>query len=267
MILASLATLASLALTPAPSDEAQSEQSVQRLAALASHSLAPAQPLYRAEFLQAAPGRLLELIDFIKAELPAYDAAGEARPVLMRHSQGDRWDLLLLVPIGDDVSAYFSAARTGRREGAGLAGATRSQRWRELVSWHEELYVRGPALADVRREFDAAGLAHIEIFQAFPGHYDELKRERDMEAAFNEHAGRTRLLLFERELSLGGAPWDMFTIDLYRDLKHYADASTIPPDAGDAAARKAGFESSAMIGPTLRRHISTHHDTIAGVVK
>jgi hypothetical protein len=237
------------------------------LAAVASLSLPPAPSLYRAEFLQASPGRLLELIDFIKGQIPAYELAGEARPFLMRHSQGDRWDLMLLVPMGENQAMYFGQDRAAKRERAGLAGATRDARWRELVVWHEELYVRGPGVEEVRREFDAAGLAHIEIFQALAGHYDELKKERDMEAAFNANVGRARLLSFERDASLGGAPWDMFTIDLYRDLKHYAESSAFSPDAGDVAARKAGFEGSAMIGPTLRRHISTHHDTIAGVVK
>ncbi|MFN8583413.1 MAG: hypothetical protein U0163_20860, partial [Gemmatimonadaceae bacterium] len=238
------------------------------LAALATAlSLAAGPTLYRAEFIQAAPGRLLELIDALKTEMPAYAKAGESRPFLMRHSQGDRWDLMLLVPMGDDAAAYFSTARRGRRDGAGLAGTAREQRMRDLVAWHEELYVRGPALDEVQHEFDAAGLAHIEIFRALAGHYDALKKERAMEGAFNENVGRAHLLYFERETSLGGAPWDMFTIDLYRDLKHYAESSAFTPEAGDAAARKAGFENSAMIGPTLRQHISTHHDTIAGVVK
>ncbi len=234
---------------------------------LASLSLAAPQPTYRAEFMQASPGKLLELIDALKAEMPAYEKAGEARPFLMRHSQGDRWDLMLLVPMGEDVSVYFSSQRRSRREAAGVAGDTRDARMRDLVAWHEEVYVRGPALADLSKEFEAAGLAHIEIFQAFPGHYDELKKERGMEAAFNAHVGRAHLLYFERDQSLGGAPWDMFTIDLYRDLRHYAESSAFAPDVGDAAARKAGFENSAAIGPTLRKHISTHHDTIAGVVK
>lgn len=237
------------------------------LALIAATALAPTPTLYRAEFVQAAPGRLLDLIDYLKGQMPAYDQAGEARPFLMRHSQGDRWDLMLLVPIGDNASMFFSADRASRRERAGLSGAARDLRWRELVAWHEELYVRGPALDEVKREFDASGFAHIEIFQALAGHYDELKKERDMEAAFNANIGRARLLYFEREGALGGAAWDMFTIDLYRDLKHYAESSAFTPEAGDAAARKAGFESSAMIGPTLRRHISTHHDTLAGVVK
>jgi hypothetical protein len=237
------------------------------IATLAALSLPPTAPLYRAEFLQASPGRLLDLIDYIKGQMPAYDQVGEPRPFLMRHSQGDRWDLMLLVPMGDNAASYFGADRTTKRERAGLSGAARDARWRDLVVWHEELYVRGPGLEDVKREFDASGLAHIEIFQALAGHYDELKKERDMEAAFNANIGRARLLYFEREASLGGAPWDMFTIDLYHDLRHYAESSAFTPEAGDAAARTAGFDGSAMIGPTLRRHISTHHDTIAGVVK
>ncbi|MBV6523071.1 MAG: hypothetical protein MNPFHGCM_03238 [Gemmatimonadaceae bacterium] len=237
------------------------------LSILAATSLAPTPTLYRAEFVQAAPGRLLDLIDFVKGQMPAYDRAREPRPFLMRHSQGDRWDLMLLVPMGDNAPTYFSADRTALRERAGLSGAASDARWRDLVTWHEVLYVRGPALDDVKREFDTSGFAHIEIFRALAGHFDALKQEREMEATFNATVGRAKLLYFEREPTLGGAAWDMFTIDLYRDLTHYAQASAFTAEAGDAAARKAGFESSAMIGPTMRRHISTHHDTLAGVLK
>jgi hypothetical protein len=223
--------------------------------------------LYRTEMIQAAPGRLLELIDAVTGELPAYTAAGEERPFIIRHSQGDRWDLMVLVPMGADASTYFAAPRAAKREAAGLSGAAHDARWRGLVAWREELYVHGPAVVDLRREFDAAGLAHIEIFQALAGHHDELRTERLMEAAFNEYVGRTRLLLFERDPALGGAAWDMFTIDLYRDLRHYAEVSSFSAEAGDAAARRAGFTGTAAIGPTLRQHISLHHDTIGTVVK
>lgn len=223
--------------------------------------------LYRAEFVRASPGRLLELIDYVKAQLPAFESAGEARPFVLRHSQGDQWDLLLLIPLGDRVSDAFSAEQMTRRESAGLAGSARDRKWRELVAWHEELYVSGPSLPDVRKEFESAGLAHVEIFQALGGAYDALRREREMEAAFNRNIGRANLLLFERETAIGGAPWDMFTIDLYRDLKHYADATTAPPERQDEAARSAGFASSAVIGPTMRTYIGTHHDTIASVVR
>ena len=235
------------------------------LATTAGRAQEPA--LYRAEFVQAAPGRLMELVEFYRSSLPRFDAAGEARPLVMRHSQGDRWDLLVLVPLGGDASAYLSAAREASRSRAGLGGPEREARWRDLVAWHEELYVQGPSLDAVTEAFAGVGLAHIEIFQALAGHYGDLKTEREMEAAFNRYVGRARLLLFERDPSLGGAPWDMFTIDTYRDLQHYAESSAISPEAGDAAARRAGFENSASIGPTMRRHINLHHDTITGIIR
>ena len=222
---------------------------------------------YRAEFLQAAPGRLLELIDFVKAEQAAAQAAGEARPFLMRHSQGDRWDLLVLRPLGATAAEWLGPAGAARREKARLTGVEHEVRFRALVTWHEELYVTGPALDEVARQFENAGLAHVEAFLAAPGSYDKLLEQRRMEAAFSATLNRPALMIFERDPALGGASWDLFTIDLYRDLKHYADASTIPQEPGDAAAKKAGFANLADIGPTLRRFIASHHDTLAGVLR
>jgi hypothetical protein len=242
-------------------------------AALAGSALAgrtaPAQSvLYRAEFVQAAPGRLVELIDFYQRQQPAYAAAGEQRPLMVRHSQGDQWDLLLLVPLGD--AGYFSPDRAARRDRAwDASGRSRPELERkrqELVAWREELYVRGPAVEEASRAFAAAGLAHLEIFQALPGGYGDLRHERDMEDAFNRAAGRSPLLIFTRDPELGGAGWDLFTIDLYRDLMDYAQRSTVPPATADSAARQAGFGAAADIGPTLRRYIMKHHDTLGTVI-
>ena len=224
--------------------------------------------LYRAEFVQAAPGRLMELIDFYQRQQPAYDAAGEPRPLVIRHSQGDRWDLLVLVPLGDVT--YLSPDRAARRERAWDASrvprAEQKRKRRDLVAWREELYVRGPAVEEVGPAFAAAGLAHLEIFQALPGSYDALRHERDMEDAFNRAAGRSPLLVFTRDPELGGASWDLFTIDLYRDLMDYAQRSTVLPAKADSAARVAGFGAAADIGPTLRRYIAKHHDTLGTVI-
>lgn len=65
---------------------------------------------YQAVFMRAAPGHLLRLIDAVKARMPVFEAAGEPRPVLMRHAQGDQWDILLLVPIGG-VAELLGAER------------------------------------------------------------------------------------------------------------------------------------------------------------
>src|SRR5260370_17812753 len=62
--------------------------------------------LYRILLLRAAPGRLLEVIDLYKRQLPVYDRGGESRPFLLRHSQGDQWDLRLLFPM-ESFAAYY----------------------------------------------------------------------------------------------------------------------------------------------------------------
>ena len=64
-----------------------------------------------------------------------------------------------------------------------------------------------------------------------------------------------------------GAAWDVFTIGVYRDLKHYAESADILVQQQEEAAKKAGFDSASAIGPYLRTLIRTHHDTLAVAVK
>src|SRR5438128_7366484 len=71
--------------------------------------------LYKAKLVQAAPGKLLDVIDFYKASLPAYKDASDEPPLWMRHSQGDHWDLLLLFPI-KSYADYYSPERVAKRK-------------------------------------------------------------------------------------------------------------------------------------------------------
>lgn len=206
---------------------------------------------YRAVFLRAAPGRLLELIDLLKARQEAAPAAGESRPVLFRHSQGDQWDVMTLQPVGTPAK-YFARDR-------GAADPA----WDRLVAWQEELFVAGPPVEEFRRSIAGMGYFHLEIFQAIAGKRDSLLAERKMENAFLGRIGLPTNLIFTR---VAGASWDNFTIGFYRNLQHYAEPSTAGPDAEEAAARAAGFESRAAIGPYLRRFINGHHDTLGSVI-
>src|ERR1051325_7327346 len=72
--------------------------------------------LYKAKLVQAAPGSLVELIDLNKALLTAYRNAGDEQPLIMRHSQGDRWDLLLLIPMKSYADYYRSEERRVGKE-------------------------------------------------------------------------------------------------------------------------------------------------------
>ena len=64
-----------------------------------------------------------------------------------------------------------------------------------------------------------------------------------------------------------GAPWDIFTIGAYRDLKHYAASADVPEAKQEEAAKAAGFDGVKAIGPYLRTFIALHHDTLATAIK
>lgn len=237
------------------------------LALLSAGSVGPADTVYQARFVRAAPGRLLELLDAIGTRRPVYEAAGEHPPIVLRHAQGDQWDLMLLEPI-PGLAERFGAERAARwRRAAAAVGfdedrfARQTDQW---ISWREELFVTGPPVAALDSALARAGYFHLEIFQALAGRRDSLLRERAMENDFLTRIGRAPNFVFRR---LAGAAWDLFTLGLYRDLQHYAEPGRLPADAEEAAARAAGFRSRADIGPYLRRFIAGHHDTLGSVVR
>jgi hypothetical protein len=223
--------------------------------------------LYRLQMLQAAPGRLLELIDVVKRDSALAAAAGEATPVIMRHSQGDHWDLAVLWPMGD-WDTYFSQARAARREAAAHAAGRPAvdveRQLDPLISWHEDLYLRGPSVETLRAHVKDAGLLHYEMMQALPGKRDALIEERRMENAFNRNRGRGETLIFVRE---AGAAWDVVTLGAYRNWTQYAESDLITREASDEAARSAGFTGADGVGPYMRTLISTHRDTLGPQVK
>jgi hypothetical protein len=216
--------------------------------------------LYNAKFVQAAPGRLLELIDLYKKRAPDYAASGDEAPLIIRHSQGDKWDLMLLLPVGN-YSEYYRADRVTKRKQVEQQYAAKLE---ELIAWQEDLFVQGPPLSELKAAIPQAGFFHLEIFISLPGKRAELYREREMENAYLRKLKRPGNFIFVRD---HGASWDLFTLGLYRDLKHYAESADIAEKDQEEAARAAGFESARHIGPYLRSLILQHHDTLAVPVK
>ena len=237
------------------------------LVLLAPPAEAPPPPVYQAVMLRAAPGRLLELVDLLKALTPVYRSAGEAIPVLMRHAQGDQWDLLFLVPIGT-IAERFGAERQIRWRAAlkrtGFDEENFQKKLDEWVSWREELYVSGPPVAAFEAAAAANGYFHLEVFQALAGMRDSLMRERAMETHFLARTSKPVNFIFQK---VTGAAWDAFTIGFYRDLQHYAEPAKVSAEEEDTAARAAGFQSRNHIGPYLRRFLQGHHDTLGSVVR
>jgi hypothetical protein len=203
--------------------------------------------LYRTTLLRAAPGRLLDLIGALKARGVG---AANSKGLLLRHAQGDHWDLMIL----QQVAGYTQALKD--EHPAPLAAP-------ELVAWQEEEFVRGPDL-ETLPAFREAALYHAEMFHALADKRAELLKEREMENAYAGALGRPQTAIFVREL---GASWDSFTLGAYKGWKHYAERDDIPKDKSALAAKAAGFADVDQIGPYLRSLILDHHDSLLTPVR
>src|SRR6266849_4939102 len=73
--------------------------------------------LYKVTLVQAAPGKLLELIDLHKQRAAELKEAGDEAPLWMRHSQGDHWDLMVLYPMGS-YADFYQPERVSKRKQA-----------------------------------------------------------------------------------------------------------------------------------------------------
>jgi hypothetical protein len=220
--------------------------------------------LYRTLLLRAGPGSLLELIDMFKDRSAVYEASGEGAPFIMRHSQGDHWDLLLIFPMGS-FEDYYSPGRSARRTGAaaqsGMSAAAFQHEVGKLIAWQEELFVLGPNWDVVSAKLNRGAYYHVEMFLALPGKRDELFKQREMENEYLAYIDRPQNLIFTRA---GGASWDSYTLGVYSDLKHYAESADIPDELQQEAALAAGFEGADKIGSYMRTLILKHNDTLGG---
>jgi len=231
-------------------------------AALEAGDSAPT-TLYRISFVRAAPGKLLDLIELFKNRMSVYDAMGDEPPLWWRHTQGDQWDLMMIFPM-ESYAAYYAEARIARRAQADEHGDDFMRRFNECTAWKEDLFVMGPSLAVVKEKFQAAAYYHIEIFVSLPGKQKELYQERVMENKYQVGIGRPATLIFTRDQ---GASWDLFTLGCYRDLHHWAESYKLGGEKREAAARAAGFENSAAIGPYMRSLIYMHRDTMGVAIR
>lgn len=203
--------------------------------------------LYRFALLRAAPGRLLELVGALKS---AGTAAPTSKALVLRHSQGDHWDVMVLLPIG----SYAAHVKDGRPAPLVPEG---------LLAWQEDGFVRGPDV-DQLPGFREGGLFHGEMFHALGERRAELVKERVMENAYLRGVGRPANAIFVREL---GASWDCFTLGSYRNWTHYAERDGVPKEKATAAAKAAGFASDDHVGPYLRSLILDHHDSLLTLVR
>ena len=230
---------------------------------LAFLSLEAQEQMYQVKLIRAAPGKLLEVIDLLKEDMGNYEQYGIEQPYLIRHSQGDHWDLMMIYPI-NDLSQYYSPEFQNQLKGSNSLGKTYGDAFYQQISYQEESIVQGPDKALFNQWFLKYNYYHIEIFTSLAGKQAELLKEREMENVYLEEINRRPNFIFTK---VTGASWDIFTIGCYSGLKDYAASADIPIEEEDRAAKKAGFESVYTIGSYLRSLLLEHHDTLAGAVR
>jgi len=217
--------------------------------------------LYRVTTVRAAPGKLEDMLIWI-ADMKASDYftdAGEHVPFVMRHSQGDQWDLLKIEPMGS-WTAYHSKSATRKRNKAKEKHADQLAPGDALIAFAEDHFAYGPPLEEFQREFAENGFFHIEMFKAAPGKAAGLLGQRQMENAYLSATGQTTNMIFRRA---AGSDIDVFTIGFHKNLQSFAAPSGASAEEAEVAATDAGFKNRADISFYLRSLISAHHDTLA----
>ncbi len=217
---------------------------------------------YKVTLLRAKPGQLLELIDVIKSDIADYQNYVKRKPYLLRHSQGDHWDLMVIYPI-ERLNEYFSSDLMRQRAGAKTFERPYGDEYFDLVSWQEEAIVQGPPTGTFDQAMSGFNLFHIEIFTALAGKQKELLAQRETENKFYAGIDHRPNFIFTRVF---GPSWDIFTIGWYKDMHDYAGPEVVFEDE-DKAAKDAGFEGVNYIGSYLRSLLLKHHDTLAGKVE
>ncbi len=120
--------------------------------------------LYKVTTIRAATGALADLLDW-EAKLGAseyYVEAGQERPLLMRHSQGDQWDLLLIVPM-QSWTDYHSQAATQKRSIASAKHDDLIATGQNLFAFYEDHFAFGPSWPAVKSAYAANDFFHDRI--------------------------------------------------------------------------------------------------------
>ena len=211
------------------------------------------QNMYKVSLFRAAPGELIALVDNMKERVKDYEQKKGDKPFIVRHSQGDQWDLMVYEHM-DNYQSYYANSELNN-----VFTPPFGNSFYNLVSFHETIFSEGPAFSVVSKLFEKNNFFHVEMFVALPGNQLKLFEQRKMENVYLKEIERPENLIFT---VAQGAHWDCFTLGGYRDIKHFAESADIPLEIEENAAIKAGFKGVMDISPYLRSLIDMHHDTL-----
>jgi hypothetical protein len=219
--------------------------------------------LYKITTLQAAPGELTDVIKSLQSLISEghYDDTGTRKPMIMRHSQGDHWDLLILKPV-ESYSHYYSPKHLQARKS--LPYQSRINALSDRLAFEDSFFAYGPSADRIEQAFAENAFFHLELFEAAPSSKEKLLTQRRMENLYLQKTHRKPNFIFS---TADGSNIDSFTIGFHKNLLAYATRPEISDEDADIAARSAGFKDRSDIGILLRHYISSHHDTFATKVE
>jgi hypothetical protein len=225
----------------------------------------PRDTLWMTTTLRAAPGELKALIADLQTleKQGFYSKADRIAPLILRHSQGDQWDLMLLEPIGS-YSEFFAPERLKSEARNTFESAETLGNMEARIAYKDALFAYGPSWAFVAKYIEGKRFFHIEMFDALPGMNQKLLEQREMENAYLEATKRRGNLIFDGDI---GTNVDSFTLGAYENLAAFAARPDLEEGASLKAAQDAGFKDDNSIGFYLRTLISAHHDTLANRVE
>ena len=221
--------------------------------------------LYKVTTIRAATGALADLLEWEAnlSDSEYYEDAGQDRPLFMRHSQGDQWDLMVIVPM-QSWTTYHSQAATQKRNDAGAKHAELIAAGQNHFAFYEDHFAYGPPWPALEKAYASNSFFHIEMFEAAAGRAGDLLEQRRMENAYLEATRQTPNMIFQRA---AGSDVDVFTIGFHRSFEAFAAPADVTIAEKEVAAKAAGFEGLADLSFYLRSLISGHHDTLATKVE
>ena len=200
--------------------------------------------IYHVHFVQAASGKSAELEKVVATPAPGTVNPGHA--LVLRHSQGNAWDFVVIQHIGP--KATVEVVPTGPA--------------RELRAWHEDTFASGPSWEVFSKAMgvDAQGQSAgnpvyiVGTYRGAPGHRSQLEETlgKIQAASVKPESG---VILQHVE----GGNWDYVTLSRYDSWQALATEEMDP--AAEQRERRAGMTRSA--GLELREHLGSHNDTIA----
>lgn len=218
--------------------------------------------LYRVITIRAAPGEFAAWLDQCDDIRAAYQKRGDRAPFVLRHTQGDHWDLMLIEPWGS-FEEYLSPERMAKRNAVAEEMAMLKRWLDDAPAFREDLFALGPPVEELEKLFAENDFYHVEMFHALPYKKGELLEQRRMENDYLARTGRPENTIWT---GISGSDVDVFTIGFYSDHAAFAAESSKAEEERGAAARAAGFEGVDDIAPYLRSLISRHQDTLAVAV-